>query len=254
MDNFTPLRNGILEHLRDGKLCIFDFAIYVCMIMRSDWSTGIYHGCAGTLAYQCGEPNSKSKINKTLIRLRSREYINYRKGDGTRGGYPILIHKYEVRIGELAGTRLDAWTNGELAKPEYEPWNCARTVKSESHKPKTEPAPVTIPDWMPAESWQGFCEMRQKMGKPFTPRAMTLAIKTLAELRARGDDPTAVLDRSVQNGWSGLFPLNNERKNGHGTNGAKSKGERIEDSVSFAVREASKIAEQRRGQRETAPQ
>ena len=32
------------------------------------------------------------------------------------------------------------------------------------------------------------------------------------------------------------------------------KGERIEDSVSSAVREANRIAEQRRGQRETAPQ
>ena len=35
---------------------------------------------------------------------------------------------------------------------------------------------------------------------------------------------------------------------------AEFKGERIEDSVSSAVREANRIAEQRRGQRETAPQ
>jgi hypothetical protein len=253
MDNFTPLRNGILEHLRDGKLCIFDFAIYVCMIMRSDWSTGIYHGCAGTLAYQCGEPNSKSKINKTLIRLRSREYINYRKGDGTRGGYPILIHKYEVRIGELAGTRLDAWENGERAHPKYKPQNGNGAVRSESPRPKTEPAPVTMPDWMPAESWQAFCEMRQRIRAPLTPYAMRLIITKLTELREGGDDPTAVLNRSVERSWRSVFPLTDERKNGHGTNGAKSKGERIEDSVSSAVREANRIAEQRRGQRETAP-
>jgi hypothetical protein len=224
------------------------------MIMRSDWATGIYHGCAGTIAYQCGEPNSKPKINKTLIRLRSNGYINYRKGDGTRGGYPILINKCDIRIGERAGTRLDAWKNGELAKPEYTPQNGKGAVKPNSPRPKTEPAPITLPDWMPAENWKAFCEMRQKMRAPLTPRAVTLIIEKLAAFRARGDDPAAVLDRSVERSWRSVFPLTDERKNGHGTNGTKSKGGRIEDSVSSAVREANRIAEQRRGQRETAPQ
>jgi hypothetical protein len=128
MDNFTPLRNGILEHLRDGKLCPFDFGIYALLHLGADWSTGIYHGCAGTIAYQFGAPTLKPHINKTLMRLRERKYINYRKGNGTRGGYPILIHKYEVRISELSGQRLNAWKNGELALPEYEPWNCGGTL------------------------------------------------------------------------------------------------------------------------------
>ena len=227
MDNFTPLRNGILEHIRDGKMCPFDLGVYVVLHLRADWSTGIYHGCAASIAYQFGNPTLREHIKKTLRRLRAKGYINYRKGDGERGGYPILLNKRDVTSGELQGTRLDAWKNGELAVPEYTPQNGNGTAKPESLGPKESPRPkreppVTMPDWMPAESWQGFCEMRQKMRKPFTPRAMTLAIKTLAELRARGDDPTAVLDRSVQNGWSGLFPLNNERKNGHGTNSAKS--------------------------------
>jgi hypothetical protein len=144
MDNFTPLRNGILDHLRDGKISLFEFAIYVCMIMRADWKTGVYTGCAGTLAYQCGEPKSKSKINKVFIQLRRKEYINYRKGDGTRGGYPILINKYDVRIGELIGTRLDAWKHGELAKPEYTPQNgVVPAVKTPSKKQST-PAPANF--------------------------------------------------------------------------------------------------------------
>ena len=128
MDNFTPLRNGILEHLRDGKLCPFDFGIYTLLHLGAEWSTGIYHGCAGTIAYQFGAPTLKPHINKTLMRLRERKYINYRKGNGKRGGYPILIHKYEVRIAELSGQRLNAWKNGELATPAYEPWNCGGTV------------------------------------------------------------------------------------------------------------------------------
>jgi hypothetical protein len=234
-------------------MCPFELGVYVLLHLRADWSTGIYHGCAATIAYQFGNSTLREHIKKTLLRLRSKGYINYRKGDGTRGGYSILINKRDVTSGELAGTRLDAWENGELALPKYKPQNGAETVKPESPRSsKREPAP-TMPDWMPAESWQGFCEMRQRMRAPLTPHAVKLLVNKLAELRTRGDDPTAVLDRSVQNGWRGLFPLKDERKNGHGTNGTQSKGERIENSVSSAVREANRIAEQRRGERETAP-
>jgi hypothetical protein len=253
MENFTPIRRGILDHLRGGKMCPFDLGVYVALHLRADWSTGVYRGCALALAYDFGDSNLRDHIKKSLFRLRERGFINYPKGDGMRGSYDILINKRDVTSGERAGMRLDAWKHGKLAKPEYAPQNGNGAVKPESPKPKTEPVPI-VPDWMPAESWQGFCEMRQRMRAPLTPRAVTLIIKKLAELRARGDDPAMVLDRSVQNGWRGLFPLKNERKNGHGTNGAKSKGERIEDSVSSAVREANRIAEQRRGQRETAPQ
>ena len=77
------------------------------------------------------------------MRLRQRKYINYRKGNGTRGGYPILIHKYEVRVAGTVRHRLNAWKNGELAKPEYEPWNCGGTVPTVkiTRKKQSTPAP-----------------------------------------------------------------------------------------------------------------
>ena len=80
MDNFTPLRNGILEHLRDGKMCPFDLGVYVLLHLRADWETGIYHGCALALAYQFGDSTLRKHITNSLARLRSRGYINYRKG------------------------------------------------------------------------------------------------------------------------------------------------------------------------------
>src|ERR1700680_4913948 len=121
MENFTAIRNGILDHIREGKICPFDFGIYVFLHLRADWSSGIFHGCAATIAYQFGDGKLKKPIQRSLHRLRDRKYINYHEGSGQRGGYPVLIHKYAVTVGGLLGRRLNAWTHGDLVRPEYEP-------------------------------------------------------------------------------------------------------------------------------------
>jgi hypothetical protein len=134
VDNFTPLRNGLVDHIQQGKLCPFDLGIYTFLHLHADWATGVYHGCALAIAHGFSDPSLKHHINKSLIRLRERQYINYQKGCGRRGGYPILINKYSPRVGELCGTRLNAWKYGELCQPEYEPWNGGGTVGERSRK------------------------------------------------------------------------------------------------------------------------
>lgn len=63
-----------------------------------------------------------------------------------------------------------------------------------------------LPDWIPAEAWAGYVEMRKAIKKPLkTDRAINLAINTLERLRADGNDPGAVLDQSTLHGWQGLF-------------------------------------------------
>ncbi len=132
MDNFTAIRNGLLDHIRAGKLCPFDLGVYVFMHLQAEWSTGIYYGCAFGIAHGFNDPNLKEHIQKALRRLRDRQYINYPKGDGKRGSYPILIHKYQVTVGELSGKRLNAWKHGELCQPEYEQQNGRGTVAEQS--------------------------------------------------------------------------------------------------------------------------
>jgi hypothetical protein len=117
---FTKIRNGLLDHALAGKLAPFDFGLYVFLIMRADYSTGIYAGCALTIAYQFGDPSLKEHVQKSLRRLRDKKYINYPRGNGSRGAYPMLINKFDVTVGELAGARLNAWKHDDLARPEYE--------------------------------------------------------------------------------------------------------------------------------------
>lgn len=58
-----------------------------------------------------------------------------------------------------------------------------------------------------------FAEMRKKMRKPLTDRALALTLAELEKL-APGDDEKkiAILNQSIQRGWQGVFPLKDEHK------------------------------------------
>lgn len=79
-----------------------------------------------------------------------------------------------------------------------------------NHKPKGAGRASALPDWLDREAWDGFVAMRQSIKKPLTEAAVPLAIKKLADMRAAGQDPNAVLSQSVINSWQGLFPVKDE--------------------------------------------
>lgn len=63
------------------------------------------------------------------------------------------------------------------------------------------------PEWVPHAEWQAFVEMRRKIRAPLTNHAAKLAVDELEDLAGSGNDPAAVLNQSVMNGWKGLFKL-----------------------------------------------
>lgn len=69
-----------------------------------------------------------------------------------------------------------------------------------------------LPDWVPADAWAGYIEMRKKIKKPMTDRATVLAVGVLIKLRDAGNEPGAVLDQSTMNSWQGLFEVKQERR------------------------------------------
>ena len=83
-------------------------------------------------------------------------------------------------------------------------------------KKKEEQLPE-IPDWIPKDSWQAFLDNRRHLRSPMSPRAAAMMIKQLEYFKASGQDPGAVLDQSVANGWKGVFELKRTRGS-NGTN------------------------------------
>ena len=80
-------------------------------------------------------------------------------------------------------------------------------LKEKTKAPETGASAVELPDWLPVESWNAYLTMRKKIRKPITADGVKLAIRELERLRDAGNDPKAVLERSILNSWQGLFEL-----------------------------------------------
>ncbi|MCP1404443.1 hypothetical protein [Achromobacter insolitus] len=63
-----------------------------------------------------------------------------------------------------------------------------------------------LPDWIPAEPWRQFEEMRRKKKKPMTDGARKLAVSKLEALRGAGHDVAAMLDQSILHAWDTFYP------------------------------------------------
>ena len=78
----------------------------------------------------------------------------------------------------------------------------SKVEKSKVEKPRVSALDVALND---------FAEMRKKMRKPLTERALALTLSELEKLAPGDDDKKiAILNQSIQRGWQGVFPLKAE--------------------------------------------
>jgi hypothetical protein len=124
----------------------------------------------------------------------------------------------------------DECSDTERAMPSTPP---NPTQPNRTKKPPGADAPA---EWIPAEAWAGFVDMRMKMREPLTDRAVTLIVKELDRLRADGHDVGMVLDQSTRNNWRDVYPLK-----GRNSNGNASRAERRQAN-NLAAREAARAS------------
>jgi hypothetical protein len=71
-----------------------------------------------------------------------------------------------------------------------------------------------LPDWLPTDAWTEWIRYRKSGKTKFTEKAEQLCIKELGLLREQGNDPVAVIEQSIMNGWKGLFPIHGRSRDG----------------------------------------
>jgi hypothetical protein len=90
-----------------------------------------------------------------------------------------------------------------------------------SGDPPADEKKFVLPDWIPRDDWQEFLKFRQRVRKPMTERAKHLAVIDLEKLRNEGYSPSAVINQSILNGWSGLFRIRDANEGGNKSPGNK---------------------------------
>lgn len=98
------------------------------------------------------------------------------------------------------------------ADPAEAPADAApRTINNHqgtAKEPSKERVKTALPDWLPLEAWDMWSRFRKKAsGAKWTDDAKRISLATLKNLHADGHDPTAVIEQSIERGWTGLFPL-----------------------------------------------
>jgi len=99
-------------------------------------------------------------------------------------------------------------------------------------KETIEETPTPLPEWMPLDLWAAYLEMRKQKGSPATERAQIILIAKLDSWRAKGHDPSAVLENSITGNWTNLYEPKGQN---HGN--TKTKYQRTIDAFQQAITE-----------------
>lgn len=105
-NGFAPIRRGLWDHIRDGRMSHLEALAFVYVCSQADTRTGIWKGCARSLA---GELGMKERTARDVLeKMEQGGYIRRFAVPGQHSCYPILVHKFPITQGEHYGEQLNA--------------------------------------------------------------------------------------------------------------------------------------------------
>lgn len=159
---------------------------------------------------------SPSAVERFLARLETEHMIERETGQGKSVITICNYDKYQdfsdetehmsgQQIGQKSDRNRTAKEQGN--KETREPIGSHIPPTPKRRAPRAGPISVEIPEWMPAEEWAAFLDMRKRKGAKPTDRAIHLLIGKLDTLRREGQPPGKVLDQSTVKNWTDIYPL-----------------------------------------------
>lgn len=230
-DGFTRIANELLEAVMHAGLSQHQLLVLMAIMRKtygfnkkSDWvSNEQISVLTGILPHKCSA--AKSALVKRGILTQTGRVIGINK---TVGEWSSLPEKGTEKKPCLKKVNLPE--SGKKSLPESGNANYPNKVntkdkhtkdnKDNSNKPPKSPragsfdaASVQLPDWLSAVTWSSWVEYRRDLKKPIkSQQTVTQAINLLDRCRLNGYAPEEIINRSIANGWQGLFEPDGQAK------------------------------------------
>lgn len=155
---------------------------------------------------------------KTLIRSRSKlielGLFEYKPGKkGSPGKYKINtdcftgIFPVNMPVNMPVNVPVNMPVNLPVETPDIYKTKTKTKTKKEYIKDIPEKDPVLTGDAELDNVFAAFIDYRAEIGKPMTDRAVHIALNKLMELSDTTQGRIAVINQSIERGWTGLFPV-----------------------------------------------
>jgi hypothetical protein len=89
---------------------------------------------------------------------------------------------------------------------------------------------IILPEWLNKDVWKNWVEYRKEKKQKLTPRSIAMQLK---ELEKDKEHHVEILEQSIRNGWTGLFPLKGDNKvqNNYKNTGGQSLADKLKSQV-----------------------
>ena len=213
--DYTVMSNA---HFREKNMSLKAKGLLSLMLsLPDDWNYSI----EGLIAI-CKE--NGTAIKSTLKELKEFGYLKVEKTQNEKGVFEYIYNIYENPQAENPSIENPPMENPQMENPSVENelllntdesiTNKSNTKKVNTKRVNTKDIDVYFPlDEKLNESFKDYIEYRRSIRKPLTGKGIELAIKKLDSLTADNDIKIEIINQSIMNGWTGLFPLKSDSKN-----------------------------------------
>ncbi|MCY2429370.1 replication protein [Klebsiella pneumoniae] len=226
-DGFTRIANELLEAVMRAGLSQHQLLVFMAVMRKtygfnkkSDWvSNEQLSELTGILPHKCSA--AKSVLVKRGILTQIGRVIGINKTVSEWSSLPVKgtekkPYLKKVTLPESGKKSLPESGNAYYPNQVNTKDKHTKDNKDNINNPPKSPRAgsfdalaVQLPDWLSAEIWSSWVAYRRDLKKPIkSQQTVTQAINLLDRCRLNGYAPEEIINRSIANGWQGLFEPN----------------------------------------------
>ncbi|HFE4432182.1 TPA: replication protein [Klebsiella pneumoniae] len=226
-DGFTRIANELLEAVMRAGLSQHQLLVFMAVMRKtygfnkkSDWvSNEQLSELTGILPHKCSA--AKSVLVKRGILTQTGRVIGINKTVSEWSSLPVKgkekrPYLKKVTLPESGKKSLPESGNAYYPNQVNTKDKHTKDNKDNINNPPKSPRAVSfdalavqLPDWLSAKIWSSWVAYRRDLKKPIkSQQTVTQAINLLDRCRLDGYAPEEIINRSIANGWQGLFEPN----------------------------------------------